>query len=92
MFRRDRRKGLSLFVSVLHVSDPELLHATSAPSRGLSYCGTARSATLSELRVVGRQPPMSSIIARPRPKMYRSRILKAADVDYLYSELECLEW
>jgi hypothetical protein len=92
LFRRDRRKGLSLFVSILHVSDPELLHRHFGAFSRFALRQHGAVATLSELRVVGRQPPLSRLIPRPRPKMFRSRVLKAGDVDYLYSELECLEW
>jgi hypothetical protein len=92
MFRHDRRKGMSLFVSILHVSDPELLHRHFGAFSRFALRQHGAVATLSELRVVGRQPPFSRLIPRPRPKMFRSSALTANDVDYLYSELECLEW
>jgi hypothetical protein len=92
MFRHDRRKNLPLFVSLLHVGDPGLLHDHfGAFSRHVLVRHRA-VATLSELRVVGRQPPLSRLIASPRPKMYKSTVLTDDDVDYLYSEMECLEW
>jgi hypothetical protein len=92
MFRHDRRKGLSLFVSILHVSDPEMLYRHFGAFSRFALRQHGAVATLSELRVVGRQPPLSRLLPRPRPKMFRSSVLTAADVDYLYSELECLEW
>jgi hypothetical protein len=92
MFRRDRRKGLSLFVSILHVSDPELLHRHFGAFSRFALRQHGAVATLSELRVVRRQPPLSRLIHRPRPKMFRSGVLTARDVDYLYSELECVAW
>jgi hypothetical protein len=92
MFRHDRRKGLPLFVSLLHVSDPELLHRHFGAFSRFALRRHGAAATLSELRVVGRQPPLSRLLPRPRPKMFRSSVLKPADVDYLYSELECLAW
>jgi hypothetical protein len=92
MFRHDRRKGLPLFVSVLHVSDPNVLHDHFGAFSRFLLVRHRAVATLSELRVVGRQPPLSRLIAHPRPKMYKSDVLTDDDVDYLYSELECLEW
>ena len=92
MFRHDRRKGLPLFVSVLHVSDPEVFHEHFGAFSRFVLLRHRAVATLCELRVVGRRPPMSRLIDRPRPKMYKRTILTDADVDYLYSELECLEW
>jgi hypothetical protein len=92
MFRHDRRKGLSLFVSLLHVSDPELLHRHFGAFSRFALRQHGAVATLSELRVVRRQPPLSRLIHRPRPKMFRSGVLTARDVDYLYSELECVAW
>ena len=92
MFRHDRRKGLPLFVSILHVSDPELFHEHFGAFSRFVLVKHRAVATLAELRVVKRRPPLSRLVARPRPKMFRSDVLTAADVDYLYSELECLEW
>jgi hypothetical protein len=92
MFRHDRRRGLPLFVSILHVSDQELLHRHFGAFSRFALLRHGAVATLSELRVVGRQPPLSRIIPRPRPRMFRSTVLTAEDIDYLYSELECLEW
>ena len=92
MFRRDRRRGLPLFVSILHVSDQGLLHRHFGAFSRFALLRHGAVATLSELRVVGRQPPMSRLVPHPRPKMFRSSVLAAEDVDYLYSELECLEW
>ena len=92
MFRHDRRRGLPLFVSILHVSDQELLHRHFGAFSRFALRRHGALATLSELRVVGLQPPMSRLVPRPRPKMFLSSVLTGADVDYLYSELECLEW
>jgi hypothetical protein len=92
MFRHDRRRGLPLFVSILHVSDADVLHEDFGAFSRFVLVRHRAVATLSELRVVGRQPPLSHLIAHPRPKMYKSDALTDDDVDYLYSELECLEW
>jgi hypothetical protein len=92
MFRHDRRRGLPLFVSILHVSDQELLHRHFGAFSRFALRRHGALATLSELRVVGPQPPMSRLVPHPRPKMFRSDLLQSEDIDYLYSELECLEW
>ena len=47
-------------------------------------------ATLAELRVVGHRPARS-VTVPGRPKMYLSEDLEPAQIDYLYSELTCLE-
>jgi hypothetical protein len=91
VFRRDRRKQLPLFVSILHVSDRELF----GRHQGLVFARLLRHgalATLAELRVVGDAPSRGRRLASPRPKMFRSETLSAGDIDYLYSELTCVAW
>jgi hypothetical protein len=90
IFRRDRRKRLPLFASILHVSDPELFGELVRPlSRHLLRYGLL--ATLGELRVVGHRPRWSVMLAG-RPKMFRSARLQPEQVDNLYSELVCVAW
>lgn len=92
IFRRDRRRGLPLFATVLHVSDPGLF----AEARGqvfrhlLVHYGIPF--TLLELRVVGHRPPVSRLLRGHRPKMFRSEHLSPGAIDYLYSELTCVAW
>lgn len=89
--RRDRRKGLPVFASLLHVSDPELLpRAWARLSSHLLAQGAL--VTLVEERVARWTPPGARRLARPRPKMFRADDLEAEDVDYLYSELTCVAW
>jgi hypothetical protein len=91
MFRKDRRKRLPLFASILYVSDPQLLRrAWRAVSRHLLMRHGA-AITIAELRVVEQRPNLS-VLSHDRPKMYRSATLAAADIDYLYSELVCVDW
>lgn len=91
MHRKDRRKGLPVFASLLHVSDPELL--PRAWGRLSSHLlGQGALATLVEKRVAGWTPPGGRTLGRPRPKMFRSDDLATEDVDYLYSELTCVAW
>ncbi len=91
IFRRDRRKGLPLFASILYASDRDLLRAMARPLTFHLLIHHGALATLAEERVVGRLPLLS--LGRPaRPKMFRSSRLEPAHVDYLYSELVCVPW
>lgn len=92
MFRRDRRKNLPLFASLLYVSNPELFRKTARHfySHLLTHFGVA--ATLAEKRVVLHQPRFSIRLRSPRPKMFRSSRLRSDQIDYLYSELACVPW
>ena len=90
--RRDRRRGLPLFASLLYVSDPVVLaRAGHAPYRHLLLRHRAL-VTLVERRVVGRRPKLSWEQHSPRPKMFRSGQVPARSIDYLYSELTCVPW
>lgn len=90
--RRDRRRGLPLFASLVHVSDPAVLaRAGHAPYRHLLLRHRAL-VTLAERRVAGRPPRLSRMQSAPRPRMFRSPALEPRSVDYLYSELTCVPW
>lgn len=90
--RRDRRKGLPLFASVLHVSDPDVLRrAGHAPYRHLLLRHRAL-VTLVEPRIAGRPPRPSRRQRSSRHKMFRSNQLGPESIDYLYSELVCVPW
>ena len=92
MFRKDRRKNIPVFASMLYVSDINLLHAMFRPlSRHLLFRHRVL-AILAELRVVGRRPRPSITLRAPRRKMYRSTHLQPDQIDYLYSELACVAW
>ncbi|AKU18767.1 hypothetical protein VV02_08760 [Luteipulveratus mongoliensis] len=92
IFRHDRRKGLPVFASILHASDPQLLarHFHRVTNHLLLHHRVAF--TLAELRVIGPRPRPSVMLERPRPKMFKSATLSADDIDYLYTELEALPW
>jgi hypothetical protein len=91
IFRKDRRKNLPLFASILHVSNREVFARRQAVVfRHLLRHGVA--ATLAEVRVLGHAPRGGRPLKAPRTKMFRSATLKAEDVDYLYSELTCVAW
>lgn len=90
--RKERRRGLPVFASVLHVSRPDVLRrAGYAPYRHLLIRHGAL-VTLAELRVVGTAPRLSRRQRAPRPRMFRSEALHARSIDYLYSELACVPW
>lgn len=91
IFRRDRRKNLPLFATLLYVSDPALFRKGRAQvfqhlaRRGVPF-------TLMEMRLVGDRPRLSFLLRDHRPKMFRSTEMEPEDVDYLYSELTCVSW
>lgn len=91
MVRRDRRRGLPIFATVLHVGNPPLFarHGRVVFRHLLRHGALA---TLAELRVVGSRPALSRMLAEPRPKMFLSTSLESDDIDYMYSELACVAW
>jgi hypothetical protein len=92
IFRKDRRKGLPLFASVLHVSNPELLRRLQRPFARHLLLRHGVAATLAEERIVGHRPRVSFRLRSSRPKMFKSAQLEPAQIDYLYSELVCVPW
>ena len=92
VFRKDRRKGIPLFASILHVSDPELFRAMSGPLARYLLLRHGAAATLIERAVVERSPRLSLAVKSPRRKMFRSPSLEPAHIDYLYSELVRVSW
>ena len=92
IFRKDRRKNLPVFASVLYVSDTELFHATARTLARHLLLRHGVLATLAEPRVVGRRPRPSIMLRAPRRKMYKSAHLEPDQIDYLYSELVCVGW
>jgi hypothetical protein len=92
IFRRDRRKGLPLFASILHVSNPELFRAMSGPLARHLLVRHRIPVTLIEHAVVDHRPRFSRTVESPRQKMFKSSALGPAQIDYLYSELVCLSW
>ena len=92
MFRRDRRKGLPLFASVLYVSDPALFRSMARRFARHLLIHHGALATLAEHRIVGYRPRPSVRLRSPRRKMFRSPSLAPSQIDYLYSELVCVSW
>lgn len=92
IFRKDRRKGLPVFTSILYVSNHDLFGRMARHlSRHLLLRHRAL-ATLAELRLVGRRPAGSVLLTAPRRKMFKSSRLASHQIDYLYSELTCVSW
>lgn len=92
IFRRDRRKGLPLFASVLYVSNPGLFLRAQGAFGGHLLLRLGIPATLIELRLVGRKPSRGVLLSSSRPRMFRSDTLSARHMDNLYSELVCVAW
>lgn len=92
IFRKDRRKGLPLFASLLYVSNSGLFKETSRVVFSHLLLRHRIPATLVELRIAGSRPPMSPMLSSPRTKMYKGSNVAADQIDYLYSELTCVSW
>ncbi len=92
IFRRDRRKRIRAFASILHVGNASLFQRSvrQIGAHLLLHHGVA--AMLVEERVVGGRPRGAVALRRSRPKMFKSSTLPARRIDYLYSELVGLEW
>ena len=92
IFRKDRRKGLPLFASILYVSEPGMFATISGPLARHLLLRHGIPIMLLERAVVDHAPRLSKSIDSPRRKMFRSPTLEPAQIDYLYSELVCLSW
>lgn len=92
IYRRDRRKGLPLFASVLYVSDQQAFRKMAREFGSYLLLRQGVPMTLVELRVAGGRPMGSILLSSSRPKMYRSETLTPNQIDYLYSELTCVAW
>jgi len=92
IFRKDRRKNVPLFASILYVGNPELFRKTARHVYFYLLTRFGIVATLAEKRVVREFPRFAILLRSPRPKMFRSSRLRPEQVDYLYSELTCVPW
>ena len=92
IFRKDRRKNIPVFASILYVSDAETFQATARTLTRHLLLRHGVLVTLAEPRVVGRRPRLSIMLKQPRRKMYKSTHLEPDRIDYLYSELVCVGW
>lgn len=92
IFRRDRRKGLPVFSSILHVSNSSLFRAMARPLARYLLVHHGTAAILLERAVIDYRPRLAVTVDSPRRKMFLSPTLQPAEIDYLYSELMCLSW
>lgn len=92
VFRKDRRKRLRIFTSILYVSNRELYGRAARHIAGHMLLRHGAVASFAELRIIGDETAGAHLLREPRPKMFKSRRLSDADVDYLYSELTCVPW
>ena len=92
IFRRDRRKGLPLFATPLYVGGDRSVVSAGWSSVSSYLLRAGLPLTLAESRVLGFEPWPGIRLSHPRPRMYRSRVLGAEEVDYLYSELTLVTW
>jgi hypothetical protein len=92
IFRRDRRKDLPLFASVLYVSNPSLFRRMASVFGRHLLLRHRIPLTLLELRIVGGKPAGSLRLRSSRPKMFKSDSLRPEQIDNLYSELVCVAW
>jgi GNAT superfamily N-acetyltransferase len=89
--RRDRRKNLPLFASILYAGNPELLRQSIHHFCAHLLLRHRVPFTLAEIRLVG-FTPRGIPLRHPRPKMFKSKTLGPGAIDYLYSELTCVAW
>lgn len=92
MFRKDRRKGLSLFATPLYVSNAEAFAELARPLARHLLLRHRVPAMLLERAVTPFRPRLSRAVGSPRRRMFRSPSLQPAQVDYLYSELVRVPW
>ncbi len=92
IFRKDRRKQIPLFVTVLYVSNVELFRRMVRPLCRHMLFQHRAAATLGEHRNLGYRPRFGFTVETQRRKMFRSATLEPAQIDDLYSELVCVAW
>jgi hypothetical protein len=90
VYREMSIKGVPLAV-IVHVSDPRLFQSAIFSLTRHLLVHHRLLATLAELRIIGRRPPLSFKVTS-WPKMYRSASLEPDQIDYLYSEFLCVSW
>jgi len=92
LLRKDRRKGVPGFVSILHVTNPDLYRRMAHQVARHLLVRQRALASLLEVRVAHHRPRPSIQLRSPRTKQFRSSHLQDDHIDYLYSELVCLPW
>ena len=93
LLRRDARKGVRCFGTILHASNPDLLRSALRPLAAHLLMRHGVAAVLVEDRIAGGRPRGGVVLRRlQRPKMARGQDLSPDRIDYLYSELTCVAW
>jgi hypothetical protein len=90
VFRHDRPKGLPLFASLVHVTDPAVFRRMFRPFTRHLLLRYGIPATLLEPRVAGYHPRAAIRVPTERRRMFRSDTLQPHQIDLLYSELVCV--
>ncbi|WP_264070891.1 hypothetical protein [Mycolicibacterium komossense] len=91
MYREFKYRDVPVFAVVLHVSNPGLFRL-ALPQLGRHLLVRHRLvATMAELRIIEHRPRLSFRLD-DWPKLLRSASLEPEQIDYLYSELECVPW
>lgn len=91
VFRRDSRKRLPIFATILHVSNRALFAETAPHFFRYLLLRHGIPLTFAERRVTG-ELAVPGVAVAARPRMYRSANLRPDQIDYLYSELTCVAW
>jgi hypothetical protein len=92
VFRKDRRRRVRAFASILYASNPDLLRRMAGPLGRYLLVHHGVLAMILEQRILARPPRLAVPLKSRRRKMFRSPRLGAAQIDYLYSELVCVSW
>lgn len=92
VFRKDTRKRVRAFASILHVSHPEVFQTMTGPLGRYLLRHHGVVAMLADERVAGGRPRLAIELRSRRRKMFRSASLAPNHIDYLYSELVCVSW
>ncbi len=90
VYRRERYKHRSVLAMVLYVGNAEMFGRWAPHFHRYLLLRQRILATLLEVRIVG-QCPARAISVAGRPRMYLGDDLEPGQIDYLYSELTCLE-
>ena len=92
IFRKDKRKKIRVFASILYIGNPRLYRAAAGQVASHLLLKHGAILSLTEHRVLESRPVWSRTLGRSRTKMYKSSRLRDADIDFLYSELTCVPW
>ena len=90
VYRKTRAKGMPIAV-IAHASNPALFRRAVIPLTRHLLVRHRLLATLADLRIIGRRPPLSFSVTS-WPKMYLSDSLEPELIDDLYSESLCIPW